>query len=106
MNSLDILKAALLSVTDNVGHYKAHKKTDKYIVWAEDSGYGGYGDNQHTTRTISGTVDYFTKTESDPNVEAIETALDNAKIAHRLNSIQYEDETGFLHYEFIFTVVV
>lgn len=106
MNSLDTLKAALLSVTNNVGHYKAHKKTDKYIVWAEDGGNSGHADNQNTTRTLSGTVDYFTKAESDPNVEAIEAALDNAKIAHRLNSIQYEDETGFVHYEFIFTVVV
>lgn len=105
MNSLDALKSALLSVTDNVGHYKAHKKTDKYIVWAEDSGYGGYGDNQHTTRTLSGTVDYFTKTENDPNVDAIDFALDSAKIAHRLNSIQYEDETSYIHYEWVWTVV-
>ena len=106
MNSLDALKSALLSVTDNVGHYKAHKKTDKYIVWAEDSGGGGYGDNQHTTRTLPGTVDYFTKSENDPNAEAIEAALDNVKIAHRLKSIQYEDNTGYIHYEWVWTVVV
>ena len=106
MSSLDNLKSALLSVTDNVGHYKAHKKTDKYIVWAEDSGYGGYGDNQHTTRTLSGTVDYFTKTENDPNVETIEAALDNAKIAHRLNSVQYEDDTGFVHFEWTWEVII
>ena len=31
------IKEALLSVTDNVGHYEAIHKTDKYIVWAEDS---------------------------------------------------------------------
>jgi len=105
MDSLNALKAALLSVTDNVGHYKTYKKTDKYIVWAEDSGGGGYGDNQRTTQTISGTVDYFTKTENDPNADAIEAALDDAKIAHRLNSVQYEDETGYIHTEWVWAVV-
>lgn len=27
---------ALLTVTDNVGHYRELNRTDKYIVWAED----------------------------------------------------------------------
>lgn len=105
MNSLDALKYALLSVTDNVGHYKALKKTDQYIVWAEDGGGGGHADNHSTTRVLTGTIDYFTKAENDPNVEAIEVALDNVKIAHRLNSIQYEDETSYIHYEWVWTVV-
>ncbi|MVB11178.1 hypothetical protein CAFE_18860 [Caprobacter fermentans] len=105
MNSLDTLKAALLSVADNVGHYKAHKKTDQYIVWAEDGGGGGYADNRHTTDTLTGTVDYFTKSEYDPNVKAIGAALDAAGIAHRLNSVQYEDDTGYIHYEWVWTVI-
>jgi len=104
MQSIDTLKSALLSVTDSVYHYKAFQQSDKYIVWAEDSGGGGYADNQPTTKTLSGTVDYFTKTENDPNVDAIDDALANAKIAHRLNSIQYEDETGYIHYEWVWTV--
>lgn len=105
MSSLDCVKNALLIVTDNVGHYKALKKTDKYIVWAEDSSISGYGDNRRTTQVISGTADYFTQTENDPNVEAIESAFDFTQIAHRLNSIQYEEVTGYIHYEWIWEVV-
>lgn len=105
MRCLDKIRDALLTVTDNVGHYEAFKKTDQYIVWAEDGGYNGYGDNKSTTRVITGTVDYFTKVEADPEVEDIQTALDSIDIAWSMNSIQYEDDTGYVHYEFAFEVV-
>lgn len=105
MKCLDKIRDALLTVTDNVGHYEAFKKTDQYIVWAEDGSYSGYGDNKSTTQVMTGTIDYFTKTEDDPNVEAVQNALNSIDIAWAMNSIQYEDETGFLHYEWTFEVV-
>ncbi|HHY28088.1 MAG TPA: hypothetical protein GX523_15335 [Desulfitobacterium dehalogenans] len=105
MKCLDNIRDALLTVTENVGHYEAFKKTDQYIVWAEDGGYSGHGDNRSTTKVVTGTIDYFTKNEGDPNVEAIQNALDSIDIAWSMNSIQYEDKTGFLHYEWVFEVV-
>nr|DAQ35644.1 MAG TPA: Protein of unknown function (DUF806) [Caudoviricetes sp.] len=105
MSSLDALKTALLSVTDNVGHYTSHKKTDRYIVWAEDGGYSGHADNQHTTDILTGTIDYFTKAENDQAVKAIQNALDDIKIAWKLNSVQYEEDTGYIHYEFVWELV-
>lgn len=105
MQCLDMIRDALLTVTDNVGHYEAFKKTDRYIVWAEDGGYSGHGDNKSTTRIMTGTIDLFTKMDNDPFFESIQSAIDGIGIAWGLNSIQYEDSTKFTHYEWSFEVV-
>lgn len=106
MTSLDDLKNALLTVTDKVGHYEGFKKSDQYIVWAEDGqAAAGYTDNRMSSQVITGTVDYFTKTENDPNFGKIQLALNSIDIAWRLNSIQYEDDTKFIHYEWVFELL-
>lgn len=103
---LQDLRDALLKITPNAFHYHAHKQTDSYIVWAEDSqGDAGHGDNRMTIQTIQGTIDYFTKTEFDPVFNEIQQALNNLDMAWRLNSIQHEDETGYIHYEWVFEFV-
>lgn len=88
---------ALATVTPNCFRYYAHKQTNKYIVWAED-GPGAVG---IVTRALSGTIDYYTKQENDPNVQNIETVLKNLDIAWRINSIQYEEDTKYIHYEWV-----
>lgn len=105
MQCLDMIRDTLLTVTDNVGHYEAFKKTDRYIVWAEDGGYSGHGDNKPTTRIMTGTIHLFTKMESDPFFDDIENALDGIDIAWALNSVQYEDSTGYTHYEWTWEAV-
>ena len=55
-------------------------------------------------QAIEGTIDYFTRTEYDPNFEKIQEVLSEAEISYRLNSVQYEDETGYIHYEWVFQV--
>lgn len=105
LSQLEKVKDALLTVTDNVGHYEALTKTDQYIVWAEDKeGSSVEGDNHKLEQSIQGTIDYYTKNEDDANVEAIQTALKTARIAFYLNSVQYEDETQYIHHEWVFEV--
>ncbi len=92
----------LSTVVPNTFHYKAFKKSDKYIVWAEDGEAGaGYADNHKTNQVIQGTIDYFTKTEFDPNFELLQAKLNSIDISWRLNSIQHEEDTGYIHYEWI-----
>lgn len=106
--SMDMFKElvdALLSVTENVGHYEALNEEDKYIVWAEDGQANSvYADNVLQEQALTGTIDYFTKSEEDENVKAIQDALINAEISFKLNSIRYERETEFTHYEWVFEV--
>ena len=99
------VRDAMLTVMDNVGHYEAMNKEDKYIVWAEDGeGDSVYGDGHKLEQVIQGTIDYFTKSDGDENVGKIQDALNEVKISYYLSSVQYEDETGYIHYEWIWEV--
>jgi ethanolamine utilization microcompartment shell protein EutL len=100
------LRDLLISTGIPIHHYEAHKATGNYIVWAEDGQAGaGHGDNHMKTQIIGGTIDYFTKTEFDPAFDTIQAKLNSADLAWKLNSIQYEKETGYIHYEWVFGVV-
>ena len=99
------IRDILLSVTEDVFHYEALKKPDKYIVWAEDlEGNSLHTDNKKKIPVIQGSVDYFTKQEFDSKVDEIQKALSDAGISFYLNSSQYEEETGYIHYDWIFEV--
>ena len=103
---LQPLETALSELTDKCYHYFAAPNTvPAYIVWAEDSGSGLMADDGHAERSISGTVDLYTKTENDPLRDAIEEALEEIGVAWYFNSFQYETETGLLHFEWVFEVV-
>lgn len=105
LSCLEKVKEALLTVTTNCGHYEAVSKDDQYIVWAEDGEYSALlADDYVAGQTIEGTIDYFTKSEDDQNIEAIPVALNKARIWWSLNSVQYEDETEYIHYEWLFRV--
>lgn len=105
-SALNQIRQALLTVTDRVYHYHAWEQSDKYIVWAEDNEYNSVeANNRKEQQTIEGTIDYFTKTEDDPLVDEIQGALNDAEISFRLNLVQYEDETEYIHYEWVWQVV-
>ena len=98
---------ALKAVTPNTSHYKPSKKPDKYIVWAEDGqADAAHGNNQMQIQVLTGTVDYFTKTEFDTVVQQIQAALNELEIGWRLNSVQHEEETGYIHHEWVWTMEV
>ncbi len=96
------VKDALLSVTSRVHHYFAGKQECPYIIWAEDSQAGeAWSDNRMGEQAIQGTVDYFTRQESDPAVDRIQQALNDAGIPFRLNSVQFEEKERIIHYEWV-----
>ena len=101
--AVDKVKEALLEVTEEVSHYEASQKGCHYIVYADDGeGAGVHGDNQKLLQSIEGTIDLYTKKDRDPWVEGIQRALKRKRIAFRLSEISYEQETGYLHYQWIF----
>ena len=92
-------------VTHDVSHYE-RMKSERYFVWQEDgAGDGVKAESRHDEKTTTGTTDLFTKTEFDPWAEEIEASFSNHGIAWHRNSVQYEDETGFIHYEWVWEVV-
>ena len=109
LSKLKVIPEILKTVTDNVSHYEEMHKTDKYIVWAEDSeGDSVEGDDRKLNQSIQGTIDYFTKEDMDENVERIQEALKAACISFYLNSVQYESvyegNSDYIHYEWVFEV--
>lgn len=109
LSKLKVIPEILLKITDNVNHYEAMEKTDKYIVWAEDSeGSSVEGDDKKLNQSIQGTIDYFTKEDTDGNADKIQEALEDACISYYLNSVQYENQdeggAGYIHYEWVWEV--
>lgn len=95
----------LNTISPNVHHYEASKEKGNYIVWAEEGeGSNLWADNKKIEQCITGTIDYFTKDEFDPLVNTIQDTLTNNEISWSLNSIQYEKETGYTHYEWVWEV--
>lgn len=103
--SLDLIKAALLGVSEKVHHYHAPDNAKPpYIVWMEDGANDFEADSIHAERAYTGTVDLYTKTDRDPLADAIPLALNSIPCAWTLNSVQYEEDTKIIHYEWIFEV--
>lgn len=102
---LQKVKQALLTVDVPVYHYEAPGQEDRYLVWAEDAqGAALWADGRMENQAIQGAAHYFTRTEYDPTVEKIQAALRQGDLSWRLNSIQFEEDTGYTHYEWIWEV--
>lgn len=101
MANLDALKSALLGVTQKCYHFGPPQDVSgAYIVWAEDGeAEMVWANNKRRMAAIAGTIDYFTKDQDDPNVRKIEEALQSLRIGWRLNSVQFETDTRYIHYE-------
>ena len=102
---LQIIKNALTTVTDQVFHYEKMGDSERYIVWVEDSEVGSLeADNYKMEQSIQGTVYLFSKKANDPWIEEIQEALKKVRISFYLNSVQYEEETGYIHHEWVWEV--
>lgn len=96
------LRDALVDTEIPVYHFEAYKQSDKYIVWAEDGEAGAtYADNKMVSQRLEGTIDYYTKDEFDGNFDLIQEKLNSLDIAWKLNSIQHEEDTKYIHYEWV-----
>lgn len=106
MNSkVNVIRNLLNKISDNVYHYECMKKKDRYIVWAEDGeGNSVEADNRKENQSIQGTIDFYTKYEEDYMVEDIQAALKRKRISFYLNSVTYEETTGYIHYEWVWEV--
>lgn len=96
--------AAHTAVTDAVSHCE-RLKSDRYFVWMEDGSNDFEAGNRHAEKVVEGTTDLYTKVEFDPWAEQFEAALDaDGTVAWYLNSVQFEEDTGFCHYEWVWQV--
>ena len=74
-------------------------------VWGEERGRDLHADNLHAETATVCFASYFTRDDSGEPRRTIERALNALRCPWRLNSIQYEDDTGFIHYEWLITLL-
>lgn len=107
-SKLEPIGTMLAEISDYCYHYwrSAPKGVKAYIVWAEDQeGDSLNGNNLKLEQGIHGTIDYFTKTEFDTVCDSIQEGLNELEnVSWRINSVQFEEETTFIHHEWEFWV--
>ena len=92
------IKTALLTLTPEVYHYFARANNRMaYVVWQEDSTQDFYANNRTAEHGWSMSVDLFTKTENDPLMESIPELFDGLGVPYRVESVDYEDDTQYIH---------
>lgn len=93
----------------DVYHYWRPNMGAPFCVWAEDGEQytSIQADNHKAEQAVTGYVDYYTKVEYDPNLDTIQTILNEINdfpFGWRLDSVQYEDETNLIHYQWIWSM--
>ncbi len=102
---LNELKAALTATGYKFAHFGWSKApAGDYGVYAEDGENVLTANDKHLETALQGSVDYFTRDDTDTPRTTIEAALNSIVCSWYLNSIQFEDDSGYIHYEWIFEV--
>ena len=100
------LKAALEKTGYKWAHFGwSHKPEGDYGVWGEERGRDFTADNSHAETATVCFASYFTRDDSGAPRRKIEAELNALRFPWRLNSIQYEDDTGYIHFEWLVTVL-
>lgn len=97
---LEVMGRAMAGAAGSAHHYWRPGLKAPFLVWAEDGESGSeYANDRKTCQALSGTTDYYTRIEYDPVCEKIQEALEQIGAYWELNSVQYEEDTGLIHYE-------
>lgn len=98
---------ALTKIGPSVYHYWRPKMQAPFIVWAEASEDGCCNaDGIKIEQEVRGTVDYYTLLEFDPIFDQIQASLNGlVSTAWELADVQYEEDTGLIHYSWDFWVM-
>lgn len=77
----------------------SHAPGGDYGVWREYSGEDLEADNVHAEQGTRCYVHLFTRDDSSAPRRKVEAALTSLRAAWRLESTQYEEDTGYIHFE-------
>ena len=103
---LERLEKALKETGYPFAHHAWDSAPDgDYGVFGEDNATSLWADGKMVEQFLGGTVDLFTRDNSDFPKEIIQSALDSLGVPWYLNSIQYENDTMYIHYEWVFDAV-
>lgn len=98
-NMLQKLYQPFLELNCTVSHYR-RADWPPYVVWTETGEESSFGADDHKAeQQLTGLVDFYTKTEFDTIADSIQTILNSQEVGWKLESVQYEEETNLIHYQ-------
>lgn len=99
---MEELISLLKTLTDKLYHHTAPPNAvPPYIVYGEQ-GQGEIlsADDQQDGYSMTVTVDIFSKKGKEPLFKQVYDTLNDNYISFYLKSVQYEEDTGLIHYEY------
>lgn len=97
---LEKLKEALEGAGFVWAHFGWSKNPEgDFGVYAEDSGEDFQADGEHAEKGTNVYVHLFTREDSGAPQRAVEAALNGLRMPWYLNTVQFEPDTGYIHYE-------
>lgn len=79
----------------------SHAPADNYGVIAIDGQNALRAGDKLAEKIPEGTIDWFTRSPASTVPGEVESLLDRMGASWYLNSVQYESDTGLLHYEWV-----
>lgn len=106
MLTLDEIKTAMETTGYPFALYGwKNASANTYGVVVQDDAQAIWGDGTLQEQSMIGTVHLFTKDPTGAPQAAVQEALGALDIAFYLNSVQYEDDTGYIHFEWVWECV-
>lgn len=100
------LKTALESTGYDWAHFGWSRAPEgDYGTWGEERAHDLEADNVHAETATIFFVSYFTRDDSGAPRRAIEQALNALRIPWKLSGIDYEPDTGYIHFSWYCTVL-
>lgn len=95
----------ILTELQKLGSFAAyawsHAPADNYGVIAVDGQNALRAGDKLAEKVPEGTIDFFTRSPASTMPGQVESLLDRLGASWYLNSVQYESDTGLLHYEWV-----
>lgn len=76
----------------------SHAPEGDYGTWEENAGTEFMAEDAVAEQVMNGYVDYFTRDNTSAPRSAIQSAMTNAGVIWHLDTVQFEDDTGYIHY--------
>lgn len=103
--TLNEFQTEMATIGSNVYHHFSPQGAGiPRIVWAEYYREDLIADNVHAQTAWEISVNVYTKSETEAMIATLEAKLNAIECGWRLDSVQYEDDTGLLHYEYIVNI--
>lgn len=103
--TLNDLKTALDATNLRFAHHAWSKApTGDYGVYGEEGASDFIADGKHLEKGVTGYIDYFTRDDSGTPKRTIEATLQGLNIPWYLNMVSYENDTGYIHFEWIWGI--